>query len=150
MKKVLLFIMLVVVANASFSQKTTDKVLSKHDYLKKSKNQRTWGWALLSAGAGGIILDLVGNSVSNDMPSAANFFPEAGENTKKDKSVDGPVIAAGLLAMAGSMPLFLAADRNKNLAASVSIRNQPVRLPQDGSFVLRPQPALTLRIGFNK
>ncbi len=132
MKKIIFFAMLLTVSAASFGQPTTETPKVQADYLQKSKNQKTTAWVLLGGGAGLILLgDLIGNSKESS-------FSDAGT---------GVIIAGvGALSMLGSIPLFIAAGRNKRKAISVSFKNETVPQLQNGSFIKRSVPSLSLEI----
>ncbi|HEY6062012.1 MAG TPA: hypothetical protein VIV35_00285 [Chitinophagaceae bacterium] len=133
MKKIIVFAMLMIISVASFSQQTTPSpVLTKQDYLLKSKNQKTTAWVLLGGGASLILLgDLIGNGQSSSFSDAAT----------------GVVIGgAGLLCMLGSIPEFIASAKNKRRAMSMSFKNEAMPQLQNGSFVIRPVTSLSLKI----
>src|SRR5258705_12673666 len=133
MKKIILFIMLLILSVSSFSQQTNSRpVLNKQDYLKKSKNQKTTAWVLLGSGAALILVgDLIGNSKESS-------FDDAGA---------GVVIAgAGVLSMLGSIPLFIASGKNKRKAMSMSFKNEMMPQLQRGSFVNQSIPSFSLKI----
>jgi hypothetical protein len=133
MKKIILFAMLLIMSASSFSQQINPSpTLTKQDYLKKSKNQKTTAWVLLGGGAAFILIgDLIGNSKESS-------FSDAGT---------GVVIAGvGALSMLGSIPLFIASGKNKRKAMSMSFKNELIPQLQNGSFVNRAVPALSLKI----
>jgi len=114
MKKLILFLMLAGFASLCFSQQTTHTSQSTQgDYLQKSKHQKTAAWILLG---GGIALAVTGVAVD-----ASNWESSAGD----------VLIVAGAVSVLASMPLFIAAGKNKRKAMSLStqleIQNVPLR-----------------------
>jgi hypothetical protein len=135
MKKIILFTMLLILSSSSFSQQTNSQpALSKQDYLKKSKNQKTAAWVMLGGGvalgAGGILWALSDIFSTSSGPDILFF--------------------AGGASMLGSIPLFIASSRNKKKAMSLSFKNEmvPSRLlsGQKTSFVSQLVPSLFLKI----
>jgi hypothetical protein len=132
MKKIILFFMLLIVSAISFSQPNTVNPTVKADYLQKSKNQKTSAWVLLGGGAGLIIAGtLIGN----------------GKEASFDDAGTGVVLGGiGALSMLGSIPLFIASGKNKRKAMSMSFKNELMPQLQNGSFVNRSVPSLSLKI----
>lgn len=113
--KFLLLSLLLTVSTASFSQyaDTTVTQLAK-DYLQKSNKQRTAGWILLGGGAG-----LTGIGIIVTATTALGDLIEGDEG-----SSGGPILMfTGLVSMVGSIPLFLAAGKNRRKAmAAISFK----------------------------
>jgi hypothetical protein len=83
--------------------------LTKEDYLRKSKNQKTWAWVL----TGGGIATAIGGIVITT--SNISYFP--GETV-------GPIlIAAGGAAIGGGIILFLASKKNENRGNELTVLN---------------------------
>lgn len=144
MKKIILFIMLLIMSAASFSQETKPSpALTKQDYLLKSKHQKTAAWVLLG---GGLALTVTGIIVYSNYVTSANdpFTLLARANSG---GAGGVLTAIGVLAMGGSIPLFLASGKNKKRAMSVSFKNETAPQIQKGGFVSLPVPSLALKIG---
>ena len=101
----------------------TSHVLSaqtKNDYLTKSKHQKTAAWIMLGGGWGiGIAGVVVGLNGTADLLSGQ--FDKAGNNI----GAGGILIIASGAAMLGSIPLFIAAGKNKRKGMSLSFTNQP-------------------------
>lgn len=132
MNKIILIAMLLVLSATSFSQPATETPTGKTDYLQKSKNQKTTAWVLLGGGAGFI---LVGTLIGNSKEAS---FDDVGT---------GVVLGGiGALSMLGSIPLFIASGRNKRKAMSMSFKNEMIPQLQNGSFVNRSVPSLSLKI----
>jgi len=133
MKKTILFAISLIMSAASFSQQTNSQTaLTKEDYLKKSKNQKTTAWVMLGGGAAFILVgDLIGNSKESSFSDAGTGFIIAG---------------VGALSMLGSIPLFIASGRNKRKAMSMSFKNEMIPQLQNGNLVNRSVPSLSLKI----
>ena len=121
---------------SSFCQQTdANQSLTRQDYLKKSKNQKTAAWILLGGGfalaVGASILD-----VSSDWSKSETPYLVA--------------ISAGCASMLGSIPLFIAAGRNKrkgmNASTYFQIRQNP--LPTNTGLTLHSTPTLSLKLNF--
>lgn len=115
------------------------------DYLQKARNQHTAGWLLLGCGTTLTIIGLVVGG--NDIEGAVeDFF--SGTATRSGGS--GEVIFyTGLVAMAGSIPLFIASSRNRKKAVAVlSIKFDNATLIRKVAYVNKTLPSLTLQIGF--
>ena len=97
MKKIIAFVILLTIAKMNcFSQQSDSlKLISKTDYLRKGKIQKTAAWVLLG---GGIVMAVIG--VSEFEPLLAT---------------------AGVLAAAGSIPFFIASGKNKKKARSCQL-----------------------------
>ncbi|MEP6700010.1 MAG: hypothetical protein ABJA85_01790 [Bacteroidota bacterium] len=143
MKKIIVFAMLLIVSATSFSQSTaTSSTAIKTDYLKKSRTQNTAAWFLLS---GGLVLVSVSAGISaNEIGTdISNIF--SGEVRKSTNTVE--ILGyTGLASILGSIPLFIAAHKNKNKAMSLSFQNETIPQLQKGSFVNHSVPSLTLQI----
>jgi hypothetical protein len=100
MKKIIVFNMLLIMSATSFSQQTNPSpVLVKQDYLQKSKNQKTAAWICFGTGAALLAIAAPGNVSFDILPVL--------------------VVGSGGLVV-GSIPLFIAASRNKRKAKKVS------------------------------
>ena len=83
---------------------------------------------------------------ANDINKAAENDPFGGIVAVYTSTSGYWIIATGLVAAAGSIPLFIAAARNKRKAMSMSLKNETVPLLQAGSFVNHFVPSLSLKI----
>jgi len=133
MKKMISLALLLAVAVTSFSQQTDPSlVLTKQDYLQKSKQQKTAAWIMLSSGAamigGGLAINLSGGILSGN-GSKGLWLSYLG----------------GATALA-SIPFFIGASKNKKKAAGLSFKNETIPQLQKNSFVFKMAPSLTLKI----
>ena len=93
MKMVIIFLMLLILSIAVFSQETTSsQSLTKEDYLTKSRHQKTAAWILLGGGV-------------------AMFAIAAPGNVSFDAL--GVLVVVGTVATLSSIPLFIARDATK-------------------------------------
>lgn len=132
MKKIIVFSVLMFTAIAAFSQQNASgPVLTKKDYLQKSKSQRTAAWWFMGAGIG---LTTLGFTADN-----------SGDNNSGNSArVVG--VASGLTAMTVGTILFAASSRNKAKAQALSFKMEKSPQVQRGSFVYHSYPALSLRL----
>ncbi|MFV5686366.1 hypothetical protein ACM55I_13060 [Flavobacterium sp. GB2R13] len=136
MKKTITFLILFLFTVNAFSQTIPNNEFSKEYYLKKSKNQKTTGWILLS---GGTIMTVVG---------AIGFSDSWYSNSNATADAYGFIMLGGVVSGLGSIPFFIMSGNNARKAATISLINQPVFSPMQGSLVLNSQPALSLKITF--
>ncbi len=152
MKKIIVFTLMLTVSATSFSQQTNSlPVLTKQDYLKKSKNQKTAAWILLVGGAAMVVTgSIVRANDLNKENEASPYVDPNGFNFQfygsNNYNSGDWIVVAGLVAAAGSIPLFIAGARNKRKAMSVSLKNETIPHLQNGSFVNRSVPSLSLKI----
>ena len=147
MKKLTIFITLLLFFTTSFSQQTTGTAAPKvaTDYLNKSKKQKTAAWILLGSGiimviiAGVIWTDAVEENVDPNNPFSPLIAPAT---TTKGTGL----MVAGLLVTAGSIPLFIASGKNRRKAASLSFINMRTPQIKNSSMVYKPIPSVSLKI----
>lgn len=138
MKKSFIMLFVLAIHFTGFSQQTNPApVLTKQDYLKKSKNQKTTAWILLGSGTALVI----GGGLAN---AHEIYDPNSFERSYSDKGT--PFVITGLAAMAGSIPFFIASSKNKKNAMSMSFRNEPAIQIFKNSFVYRSVPSLSLKL----
>ena len=116
MKKIIVIALLFVFATTSFSQQKIQKqALTKTDYLQKIKKQKKTAWILLGGGAALVI-------ISNVIPEGeqTDFNPRFFDYNHKNDGVKAAFGLTGGLCMLGSIPLFIAAGKNKKKAKAVS------------------------------
>jgi Na+/H+ antiporter NhaA len=121
-----------------FGQQTTPVVNT--DYLKKSKKQKTVAWVLL---IGGTVLTTIGVGVALSGGLDCAF----GDPTCNNNQTLADILSiSGSAAVLGSIPLFIAAGRNKRKAVTVSFKNEKSLQVQNYSLAYQPLPSLTLKI----
>ena len=144
MYKLIILVLLLFFVATTYSQATdTVPSLTKQDYLKKSKNQKTAAWII---GGGGVVLTAVGLvTAAADVGESFGgiFAPEVNDGGDSG----GVFVIAGLAAVGTSVILFLASDKNKRKAATLTFSNQLVPQLNKGTLVNKPVPSLSLRIG---
>ncbi|MCW3092613.1 MAG: hypothetical protein JWP81_3682 [Ferruginibacter sp.] len=146
MKRVIIVIVCMSAMLSSFAQETSEAsktLLTKEDYLKKSKSQKTGGLVSL---IGGGTLFLIGavvatNDLSNDLD---NLFTD-NTSTNHDALVSVLIITGGA-AMLGSIPLFKAANRNKRKAYALSVVNDMAPRFQGSTVCYKWVPSISLKI----
>ncbi len=111
-----------------FSQKPTSV---NTDYLKKSKNQKTVAWILVS---GGLLSTAIGSVQFNNGDGTAG------------NSRNTVFLVTGLAAIGTSIPLFIASSKNKKKATAISFKMETVPEVQQQSFVYHSYPALSFSI----
>ena len=141
MKKIIICCLMLIIANATFSQQTKSSMpLTKQDYLQKSKNQKKTACILLGGGGALMITGII-------IPKGdiTHIDPAGGKSYKND-GIKSVFTQTGALAMLGSIPFFIASGKNKRRAISVSLMNEPVLQPIKNGFVYHPLPSLDLKI----
>lgn len=133
MKKIMMYTLLLVITTSSFSQSITRVPVSREDYLKKSKNQKTAAWILLGGGT-----VLIGTGF---------LIGDREESSFDDAATGGIIAATGLLAAIGSIPLFIASGKNKRKGmATIAFRNVSALQLKNSSMVYKTIPAVSLKI----
>jgi hypothetical protein len=144
MKKIMPFLMLLIISATSFSQQNNPApALTKQDYLAKSKKQKTAAWILLG---GGLVLTATGFAISvasADDELVSAFTTGQNSQTFVAGSFCFVIGAASTLA---SIPVFIASSRNKKKAMSLSFSNQRILSLQKSSYVYNSIPSLKLKI----
>ena len=112
-----------------------DTTLTREYYLQKSHNQKTAAWVMLGTGLAATIVGMVG------VASNYHIYEESSSG-----DAYGVVALIGTGLALGSIPLFIASGRNYRHAATLSFKNQHLYIPQQGSYVMKSQPALSLVI----
>ena len=140
MKKIILCALLLAIANVSFSQQTKpSQTLTKQDYLKKSRNQKTFAWILVGTGVGLVVVAFATYS-TKDYANTLFQQDNSALNTSTTLFIIGGITAVS------SIPLFIASGRNKRKGMNLSLKNETTPQIQKSSFVYRYIPSLTLKI----
>ncbi len=130
MKNLTICFLLLITANATFSQESNPSpVVTKQDYLKKSKNQKI---AAVSILGGGIVL------ITSGVISM--------ENTRSKGGQESILILSGLVISSISIPFFICSHINKMKAMSVAFKNQVTPVVSDGSFDIKFIPSLNIKM----
>ncbi|MBK7291723.1 MAG: hypothetical protein IPI78_16640 [Chitinophagaceae bacterium] len=140
MKKLILFLAFFSMLTKGFNQQieAPKKELTKQEYLKKSKSQRTAGGIILGGGA-----ILIGAGLATSLGNGlANLFEQ---EAKKNNSGD-VLTVLGVISIAGSIPLLISAGKNKRKALSLSVKNQPSQVLQNNRLYSKIIPSLTFKI----
>ncbi len=142
MKKIAFFLTLLLFVINVFSQAPTNPKQSRDHYLKKSKSQKKTANILL---AGGAIFTVAAFLIPKGEVTDDYLFQSHENNGTKVL-----IGAIGITSMLGSIPFYIASSRNKRKAnaATISFNNQKILFPQQNTFVLKTQPALTFKIKF--
>jgi hypothetical protein len=150
MKKIILY-MLLIFPTAIFYQSTpNDLPTVKTDYLKKSKSQKTAGWILLG---GGFALTttsvlIAAPKATEDLAYGLGGFLSGEPAPENDYTAENILLVTGTAAMLGSIPLFIAAGKNKKKALNMSttIKMEKATIIERQSFVQSSYPAIALKI----
>lgn len=136
MKKLILVLMLSSLVISSFGQ----QLPVANEYLQQSKKQKKTGTILLVSGA---VLTVAGSVMW--LSQAENIFRnwEAYDDNKMNAGAAIAVTGGTMITI--SIPFFIAAGRNKRMAMSVGLKNEPVQQIQSSSLVLKNSPSLTLK-----
>ena len=142
MKKNIICLLLITWSVASFSQQTTTSKppLTKADYLKKSKSQKTGAWLLVGGGVAMMAIALTIPIKESNDPFVMMYNGYTG---------GGAILSLiGALSALGSIPLFIASARNKRVANRTTAFFKMEAIPVVGQtgFVSRPYPALAIKI----
>ena len=154
MKKIIICSLLLVLTTATFCQQNNPSpTLTKQDYIKKSKNQKTAAWVLLG---GGFTLSTIGAltilpKAGKDIGYAILLIPNAITGTlqpepQNNYTAQTILLIGGLMAMLSSIPLFIASGKNKTKAMSLSFKNETSLQIQKSSFVYWSIPSINLKL----
>lgn len=142
MKKLFVWLILLVYAPTSFGQGITDTVYTKDHYLDMSHRQRTTGLALLGGGATLMLTGLLmGDDRHTDARTAALNFDFA-----PDEDGSMWLFIPGVIATVASVPFFVRASQYSRKAAEITLTEQTILVPQPPSFSLKRQPAIAVRV----
>ncbi len=122
----------------------TSQLLSaqtKENYLLKSKHQKT---AALIMIIGGTVTATAGIISAAASSVGAAFRVPGADRVNTAASV---LAITGAAAIIGSIPMFIAANKNKKKAVSLSISGQPAAWIVKNNLEHKTVPSLTLKIG---
>jgi hypothetical protein len=143
-KSITTCLMLVIFLSAVGQQtEVTQPVLSKSDYLQKSKKQKTAAWILAG---GGFALTTIGAAMvaADGVEEIAGLFePEVSDG---GGDAGTAFMITGLAAIGGSIPLFIAAGRNKRKGMELSFKNERIPQLRNNNFVYSSIPSLSFKI----
>lgn len=120
--------MMLIFSTTSFCQETEPQApMTRADYLKKSKTQKTIGFVLIGVGA-------------------VTLIAISGGNT--DLGTVGPLAVIGIVSILSSIPVFIGSARNKRRAAnaSVSFNFEKIRSIQQTQIRYAAIPAISLKL----
>jgi len=137
---------LLVLFVAATGQQTpvTSPVLTKTDYLKKSKNQKNVAWVLLGGGATLVLTGIIIPKGEITNPDCV-FCAEEKIEYKND-GIKSTLGLTGVLSMIGSIPFFIASKNNNKRAMSVSFKNETASQLVKSNLVYRYLPSLNIKI----
>lgn len=135
MKFICLYILLLAISvSAEGQEKGANRLMTKQDYLTKSKRQKTAAWLCLGAGTVSGIAGL------------ASFNFAGSDDGNVNNTGASVLFVTGVAAVITSIPLFKASSRNKKRAMSVSLHCPPVYWLSEGQLAYVPAPSLLLRL----
>ena len=107
MKQAIIITILLALFTAAFSQQTNNPgpALSKNDYLRKSKTQKTVAFVLLGVGVTSVVIA----ATDNEKDSFGGAMTGSGW-----------LLAGGVIATIVSIPLFVSSAKNKKRGTSMS------------------------------
>lgn len=140
MKKLIITLCLFVSFVDLYSQEQPKQIYTKEYYLQKSKSQKKTGWILLAGGTAMII----GGAIGFDQ----NFEIFGPDDHAVSADVYGFVLLGGVVADLISIPFFVSSGHYRKIAATLTVNNENILLPQHATYVLTSVPSLSLKIKF--
>lgn len=121
-------------------------VLTKQDYLIKSKHQKKGAIILVSAGGALAFMGIF--IATNDLDYNLNPFggSDPYDNPNENETLAAGLIVAGGVAMLSSIALFVSAHKNKKKAMAISFKYEPAELIQRNTISKTAIPSINLRI----
>jgi len=139
MGKIMICFMVIIMSFVTKGQQANPSpVLTKEDYLLKSKKEKTT--AIVFAGVGSAMI-LVGGLVGID--DVGGIVDPA---DKDNSNLSGILVYGGLAVVAVSAPFFISSKKNKKKAAELSIKAQAFASIKNGTIVDRTVPSLSIRM----
>ena len=130
MKNFLLVICLFIVVSGSYAQQTEPSpVMTREDYLKKSKSQKTTGFILLGIGAACLGIAAPGDVSFDALPV---------------------LVIGGSVAVLSSIPLFIASGKKKRKAMNMSASIDLQAIQDLNKVEMSPKyyPAISFKLKF--
>ena len=145
MKIILLFLLLIIFSCSYGQTKLAQNSLTKEDYLHMSKRQSTFYW--ITGGAAALFFTIGAimyfSEYGNGLPGGTGY------NEKVSKTGEALMYAGGGLTLV-SISFRIASKRNKKIAASLSLKANPIPSLQDQEIVAQFAPMQSLKITFIK
>lgn len=142
MKKEFCLLFSIILATSLFSQSTTKAgAKEKNDYLQKSKKQSA---VALAIGIPGSLLLTIGGVIYIS-EFDRRLYPVDNFNAKRFRTGEA-LISTGCALLAVAIPFKLAARKNKKLAMSIGLKNEPTQLLQKSNLLNKSIHSLTLKI----
>lgn len=142
MKASLFFIAMVVtiVCNAQ----TVNPILTKEDYLKKSKHQKIAGFVFIAGGVA-VMAAAVDKAFDGYSLNLGGGSPPPGYETPKDHTA-GILFFSSVAMEALGISLLYASKKNKKQAAELAIKHKSGMYVDPRGAYMRPLPVLQLTI----
>lgn len=149
MKTVIICITLMIFSSDVFSQPSVPSAPAvQTDFLRKSKQQKTGAWVLLGSGFVASTIGILTATLkaAEDVAGIYTGIFSGNPQPQNNYTVETILLVSGVTAMLSSVPLFVAASKNKRKGMSVSIKNESALIFQKSSLSYRTFPSLTLKI----
>ena len=149
MNKAIILILMLILSTNLFSQQTEPSPsLSKDAFLQKSKRQKSAAWILLAGGfaSSTISVLIAAPKATEDYLSIFPGVLVGATPIEHNYTGETILLIAGTAAMLSSIPLFIAAGKNKRKAMNLVFKNEIAPQVQRTSFVYRSVPSLSLKI----
>jgi hypothetical protein len=153
MKKLTTLLLLSLLFFNCISQQTNPSPsLTKQDYLKKSKKEKTTAWILAGGGLAmsAVTLTIAANqsadATNNFLATLLSLAENNGTTVTHDFSVLGVLFYIGAAGTIASIPMFVSSSKDKRKAMSMSFSNQALPQICDNSFVHHAIPSIKLKI----
>lgn len=129
MNKATLTAVFIIFSLTCFSQETkpVNPPLTKQEYMKKSKTNKIAAWILLGVGATCFAIVAPGNTDFDNL---------------------GTIVVIGGISVLTSIPLFIAAAKNKKRALNASAFFKIQKIPALPNMAYANMPALSVRLNF--
>jgi cytochrome c biogenesis factor len=139
MSRIMLTLMLLLIVGLVAAQSKDTYVLSREDYLDKSKKLKSTGYVFVTVGVAATVIGVImSNSAetTDDPLSSLNKLP-------------GQMLAVGGITTAlCSIHFFSKAAKYDREAAALSFGNRNIISPIQPDFIAKSQPTITLNIKF--